>query len=106
MPKGFQARKWARGGAGTPFTIRAANRAASAQTVAGAEPRGPEARAKPADAAWEPFDINPKGWGGSHRDAASGSLTLGPTKAFVAFLASLGWRPSAAPTHDSDRLLT
>ena len=46
-------------------------------------------------------------------------LDLGPTRylfvsrigaadterAFVAFLASLGWRPSAAPTHDLDRLL-
>jgi hypothetical protein len=78
MAKGFQARKWAQGGAGSPF--------------------------KPADAAWEPFAINPPGWGGSHRDAASGSSTLGPTKAFVAFLASLGWRPSAAPTHDLDTL--
>ena len=26
-------------------------------------------------------------------------------KAFVTFLASLGWRPSAAPTHDLDALL-
>jgi hypothetical protein len=33
-------------------------------------------------------------------------LILGTTKAFVAFLASLGWRPSATPTHYLDTLLT
>jgi len=32
-------------------------------------------------------------------------LILGTAKAFVAFLASLGWRPSAAPTHYLDSLL-
>ena len=32
-------------------------------------------------------------------------LDLGTAKAFVAFLASLGWRPSAAPTHYLDTLL-
>ena len=32
-------------------------------------------------------------------------LDLGTTKAFVAFLVSLGWRPSAAPTHYLDTLL-
>ena len=107
MAKGFQAefslsrvspqaiprRKWAQGGAGTPF--------------------------KPADAAWGPFAINPSGWGDSRRDAASSSSSLEPPdfivsrvsampireKAFVAFLASLGWRPSAAPTHYLDGLL-
>ncbi len=31
-------------------------------------------------------------------------LVLGTTKAFVAFLAFLGWRPSAAPTHGWDAL--
>lgn len=32
-------------------------------------------------------------------------LDLGSTKAFVACLVSLGWRASAAPTHDLDRPL-
>ena len=32
-------------------------------------------------------------------------LVLGTTKAFVTFLASLGWRPSAAPTHYLESLL-
>jgi len=32
-------------------------------------------------------------------------LDLGSTKALLAFLASLGWRPSAAPTHYLGTLL-
>jgi len=95
-PAGMHRKEEPAGQRGSLFTIRNANRALLAKPIAGAQPRGPKARARGTDDVGRPAGPVPKGWGGGLRQPSLASLDRRPVCLRSAALSGSPGAPSAA----------